>query len=80
MIFQPKKITLDKIADVIGGKFKASDEITCYVGSNAATPTASLEALTAAIKSRQPRRRLLKWFIYCYRALFLMLKRGCRTG
>ena len=55
MNFQPKKITLDQIADVIVKKFKTNDQITCYVGSNAATPTASLEALTAAIKSRQPR-------------------------
>ncbi|MGB5750769.1 MAG: hypothetical protein WBM69_27615, partial [Desulfobacterales bacterium] len=55
MNFQPKKITLSRIADVISEKFNTSDEITCYVGSNAATPTASLEALTGAIKSRQPR-------------------------
>ena len=54
MKFPPKKITLDQIADVISEKFNTSDEITCYVGSNAATPTASLEALTAAIKSGQP--------------------------
>ena len=55
MNFQPKKITHDQIADVIVEKFKDNDEITCYVGSNAATPTASLEALTAVLKSRQPR-------------------------
>ncbi len=55
MNLKPKKITLDQIADVIAGKFKTNDQITCYVGSNAATPTASLEALTVAIKSRQPR-------------------------
>ena len=60
MNFQPKKITLDQIADVIAEKFNTSDEITCYVGSNAATPTASLEALTAAIKSGQPRLPFLK--------------------
>jgi len=60
MNFQPRKITHDQIADVIVEKFKASDEITCYVGSNAATPTASLEALTAAIKSGRPRLPFLK--------------------
>lgn len=60
MNFKPKKITLDQIADVIAEKFNTSDEITCYVGSNAATPTASLEALTAAIKSGQPRLPFLK--------------------
>jgi hypothetical protein len=38
----PKIIALDQIAGVIAEKFKTKDEITCYVGSNAATPTASL--------------------------------------
>ena len=57
---QPKTITLDQIADVISEKFRARDEITCYVGSNAATPTASLEALTAAITSRSPRLPFIK--------------------
>ena len=57
---QPKKISLDQIADVIFEKFKTSDTITCYVGSNAATPTASLEALTVAIKSGRPRLPFLK--------------------
>jgi len=60
MNFQPKKIALDQIADVIVEKFKKRNEITCYVGSNAATPTASLEALTAALRSRQPPLPFLK--------------------
>jgi len=60
MNLQPKKIALDRIAAVIAEKFSGSDEITCYVGSNAATPTASLEALTEAIKSRQPRLPFIK--------------------
>jgi acyl-CoA hydrolase len=60
MNFQPKIIALDQIADVIAEKFKSRDEITCYVGSNAATPTASLEALTAAVKSGRPRLPFLK--------------------
>jgi acyl-CoA hydrolase len=60
MIFQPEKISHDQIADVLVEKFKNSDGITCYVGSNAATPTASLEALTAAIKSRRPRLPFIK--------------------
>jgi acyl-CoA hydrolase len=47
---QPKRITADQIGDVIAARFKTRDEITCYVGSNAATPTACLEALTAAIR------------------------------
>jgi len=51
---QPKIITADQIAGVIAAGFKTRDEITCYVGSNAATPTACLEALTASIRSRRP--------------------------
>lgn len=50
---QPKIITADKIAGVIAAKFKTRDEVTCYVGSNAATPTACLEALTASIRSNR---------------------------
>ena len=57
---QPKIITLNQIAEVIAGKFKTKDEITCYVGSNAATPTASLTALTDAIKLRRPRLPYIK--------------------
>lgn len=60
MNLEPRKITPDQIAAVIADRFKTEDEITCYVGSNAATPTASLEALTAAIKSRRPRLPFIK--------------------
>jgi 4-hydroxybutyrate CoA-transferase len=48
---QPVKIRPEQIAEVISREFKHQDEITCYVGSNAATPTASIEALTAAVKN-----------------------------
>jgi 4-hydroxybutyrate CoA-transferase len=48
----PKKITVDQIAAIIAQTFKGKAEIICYLGSNAATPTASIEALTASIKSR----------------------------
>jgi 4-hydroxybutyrate CoA-transferase len=51
----PKTITLTQLAEVIGSHFQHKKEIICYVGSNAATPTASLEALTAAVKARTPR-------------------------
>ena len=57
---RPRKITADQIADVIAEKFGTNDEINCYVGSNAATPTTSLEALTASIKSRRPRLPFIK--------------------
>ena len=50
----PQKITLDKIGTIIAETFKGKDEITCYLGSNAATPTASIEALTKSIRSQKP--------------------------
>lgn len=48
----PKKIAPNQIAGILAETFKEKAEITCYVGSNAATPTASLEALTNALKLR----------------------------
>src|SRR5512139_1780077 len=55
MSSQPSIIKLDQIAEIISREFKDREQITCYVGSNAASPTASLEALTAAIKARSPK-------------------------
>jgi len=55
MIDKPSIIKLDQIADVLAREFKGRDVITCYVGSNAAVPTASLESLTASLKSGSPR-------------------------
>jgi 4-hydroxybutyrate CoA-transferase len=52
---QPAIIKLDQIAEIIAREFKDRDQITCYIGSNAAAPTASLEALTAAVKARTPK-------------------------
>ena len=60
MNIKPKKITVDKIAGVIAQKYKNRKEITCYVGSNAASPTASLEALTEGIKSDRLRLPFIK--------------------
>jgi acyl-CoA hydrolase len=57
---QPERIKPDQIAEIIAHTFKGNDEITIYVGSNAATPTASIEALTKAIKSRCPRLPFIK--------------------
>ena len=51
----PQKITLGQVGTVIAEDFKGQDEIVCYLGSNAATPTASIEALTESIKSRSPK-------------------------
>jgi len=55
MIHKPSVIKLDQIADVLAREFKGQETITCYVGSNAAVPTASLESLTAALKARSPK-------------------------
>ncbi len=52
---RPAVIKLDQIADVISREFKGLDTITCYLGSNAAAPTACMESLTEAIKARNPR-------------------------
>jgi len=57
---EPTIITPDRIADVISEAFSSREEITCYIGSNAATPTAAIEALTEAIKARSPRLPFLK--------------------
>ena len=54
MGLEPKTIVLDQIAEVVADRFESTNEITCYVGSNAATPTASLEALTAGVKAGKP--------------------------
>ena len=50
----PQQITADQISGIIAETFKGKAEVVCYLGSNAATPTASIEALTASIKSRNP--------------------------
>lgn len=55
MTTTPKVIRLKEIAEVMSQKFRDRDAITCYLGSNAATPTASMEALTRAIEARTPR-------------------------
>ena len=56
----PKTITLAQLPEIIAAHFQHKKEITCYIGSNAATPTASLEAVTAAVKARAPRLPFLK--------------------
>jgi len=55
MPYQPALIKLDELAEVISREFRHKDVVTCYLGSNAATPTACLDFLTAAIKARSPR-------------------------
>jgi len=53
MTSAPLTIKPDEIAAVFAQKFGGKPSITCYIGSNAATPTASILALTAEIKSRR---------------------------
>jgi acyl-CoA hydrolase len=48
-------IKLGDVADVISREFADREVITCYIGSNAAVPTASLEVLTEALKARKPK-------------------------
>lgn len=50
----PKRIRPEQIGEVIAASLSQKEEITCYVGSNAATPTASIEALTAAVREESP--------------------------
>jgi acyl-CoA hydrolase len=56
----PTKITLDQIGTIIAESFNVQNEIVCYLGSNAATPTASIQALTQSIKSRKPKLPFIK--------------------
>ena len=55
MLRQPPVIKLDEIPDVLAREFPDRDTITVYVGSNAATPTASLDTITAALKAGRPK-------------------------
>jgi 4-hydroxybutyrate CoA-transferase len=57
---EPKTIRLDQIPEVISEPFASREEITCYVGSNAATPTAAIESLTRAVRDRSPRLPFIK--------------------
>ena len=60
MVVNPTTIKLNQIGAVIADKFKKKDILTCYVGSNAATPTATLEALTEAIRANELRLPFIK--------------------
>lgn len=51
---KPVKIKLADIGEILVHHFGNRDNINCYIGSNAATPTASIEALTEAIKEESP--------------------------
>jgi 4-hydroxybutyrate CoA-transferase len=55
MTYQPPRIKLGDIPEILAREFPARDTLTVYVGSNAATPTASLDAITAALKEGWPK-------------------------
>jgi len=80
MTHQPTVIKLGDIAEVIAREFPARDMLTVYVGSNAATPTASLDAITEALKVGWPKLPYLGWSISCCRGRSRMWRRGSRTG
>ena len=60
MSHQPTVIKLNQIPEVLAKEFADRDVVTCYIGSNAATPTACLDAVTAAVKSGTPRLPFLR--------------------
>ena len=55
MTHRPTVVRRSDIPEVIAQAFPARDTITVYVGSNAATPTASLDAITDALKAGWPK-------------------------
>ncbi len=57
---RPNIIKLNEIADIIYEKFKKKPYINCYIGSNVTTPTASITAITDAIKSGYPKLPFIK--------------------
>ncbi|MCP4021537.1 MAG: hypothetical protein GY729_06830, partial [Desulfobacteraceae bacterium] len=57
---KPAAIKLAQIGDVVAKHLGDRDFINVYIGSNAATPTASIEALTESIKEQAPRLPFMK--------------------
>ena len=51
MIHLPLPVKHQDIAPILRDAFRGREAITCYIGSNAATPTAAIEALTEAVRS-----------------------------
>ncbi|MBW1650882.1 MAG: hypothetical protein JRJ44_09480 [Deltaproteobacteria bacterium] len=57
---EPKIIKKEEIANILYDKFKDRDYINCYIGSNAAAPTALIEALSKSIKQSNKKRPFFK--------------------
>ncbi len=51
-LFNPEKIKLKDIGSVLLKQFGKKESINCYIGSNSTTPTATIEALSEAIKDK----------------------------
>jgi acyl-CoA hydrolase len=60
MNLDPAIIKVEQIADIIHKRLSHQETVTCYVGSNAATPTASIEALSEALSSGNPKIPFMK--------------------
>ncbi|UCH21764.1 MAG: acetyl-CoA hydrolase/transferase family protein [Deltaproteobacteria bacterium] len=60
MNLDPEIIKVKQIADIIHERLLHQETVTCYVGSNAATPTASIEALSEALSSGNPKIPFMK--------------------
>lgn len=59
---KPVKIKLKDIGGILVDHFGKRKNINCYIGSNSATPTASIEALTEAVKEESPDLPFIKMF------------------
>ncbi|WDP92717.1 MAG: hypothetical protein HUN04_24545 [Desulfobacter sp.] len=59
---KPVSIKLEDIGEVVARRLGRLDHINCYIGSNAATPTASIDALTRAIKDEECRLPFMNMF------------------
>lgn len=57
---QPKEIKLKDLPDILSHRFTAKKSITCYIGSNAAAPTACLESISEALESGKPKLPFIK--------------------
>lgn len=59
---KPQKTALQNIGDVLLTHFGDKDSINCYIGSNSATPTATIEALSDAIMDKAGKLPFMKMF------------------
>ncbi|MGD2269365.1 MAG: acetyl-CoA hydrolase/transferase C-terminal domain-containing protein [Desulfobacterales bacterium] len=60
MHLAPEVIKVEQVADIIHKRLSRQETATCYIGSNAATPTASIEALSESLRSGKPKLPFMK--------------------